>query len=135
MKPLILLCRLRHPVLKHDLLFTVILHTDPKKRLLLRHRHMDQPLLRYLDLLHTLDRIIQHISKQRTDIHLRHTIQQRTVRHTRQPDPLTLTVQTLRHQHRIKHLVARLILRLIRTDLLFHLLQILRRFLRIRFHL
>ena len=94
---------------------------------------MDQPFFLFIQLLHTFNSIIQNIPKQCTDVHIFHKIQRTSVCHTRQSDPIILTIQTFTCQNSIQHFVPRLILGFINLDFFFHLLQILYRFSAARF--
>ena len=57
-------------ILELDILFTVILSTDTDKLPFLYHMNGNQTLLAILDLHHTLNGIIQHISKKGTNVHI-----------------------------------------------------------------
>ena len=94
---------------------------------------MDQPFFLFIQLLHTFNSIIQNIPKQCTDVHIFHKIQRTSVCHTRQSDPIILTIQTFTCQNSIQHFVPRLILGFINLDFFFHLLQILYQFSAARF--
>ena len=82
-------------------------------------------------LLHILDGIVQHISEQRTDLHIIHKIQLLSVRNDLQLDAPRLTVGAFGCQYRIQHVVPRFVLGLVDLDLPLHLIQVFQAFLRI----
>ena len=71
-----------------------------------------------------LNSIIQHITKQSTNIHIFHKIQKCSIHHDFKLNIILLTVYAFGHQYSIQHLISRLILRLIYFDFPLHPFQI-----------
>ena len=124
MEAVLLLGGQEMPVLLCELSLKIVLKTQDQEALLLRHRHMDQPLLRVLDLHLALDGIVQSIAEDVADVHRIHKGKQRAVGHAGEGDAVFRTVQALRGQHHIQHAVARLVLGLVLPDLLLHAAEI-----------
>ena len=124
MEPLVFLCCDRHAILELYLFITVIFCADTDKLLFAGHIEPDQTLFFFLLLLCAFNRIIQHIAKQCTHIHIFHKRQSFSVHDKLQLNFFVLADHRLICQNSIEYLVSCLILCLIDFDLTFHLFQI-----------
>ena len=119
-----LLCRDREPVFKPDLALVIVFKPDQNEIFLRKRIYVDHTFPVIFDLQLALNGIVDRISEDRADVHHIHKAEKFPVDHTGHIDLMLHAAEIFAGEHRIQHLVPRLVQGFIIMDLMLQFVQV-----------